>query len=87
MGVLMPPYPNFVGDVAEVCVDFEGYGLALSIARGVNGKPYLATMRQRTHCPAPRSRSELSQIAFGCAQAVSTQESGYRPPGTLMVCR
>jgi hypothetical protein len=55
MGVLMPPYPNFVGDVAEVCVDLEGYGLALSIAR-VNGKPYLATMRQRTHCPAPRAQ-------------------------------
>lgn len=55
MGVLMPPYPNFVGDVAEICVDLEGYGLALSIAR-VNGKPYLATMRQRTHCPAPRAQ-------------------------------
>ena len=55
MGVLMPPYPNFVGDVAEVCVDLEGYGLALSIAR-VNGKPHLAAMRQRTHCPAPRAK-------------------------------
>ena len=51
MGVLMPPYPTFVGDVAEVCVDLEGYGLALSITR-VNGKPYLAAVRQPTHCPA-----------------------------------
>jgi hypothetical protein len=52
MGVLMPPYPNFVGDAAEVCVDFEDHGLALSITQ-VNGKPYLAAMRQRTYCPDP----------------------------------
>ena len=53
IGTLMPPNPSSAGEVPEVCVEFEGYSFALSMAR-VNGKPYLTAMRQRVDCPDPQ---------------------------------
>jgi len=54
LGTLMPPYPSPARDTADLCVDFEDFGLAISM-ESLHGKPYLTAMKQRAHCPDPES--------------------------------